>query len=159
MQKPVNIADRRELFVDDVLTDRLDNTRLVLHEPWPAGMAIRIDRPWEGPGNFGLSVLKHRGRYHLYYRCCDTVDGVRRRTMARAVSKDLAGWSDSVVCAAELACRAADAAHRRFRLGLGAVGRRRAADPSPDLLARGAFRASARPRAVSPHDLHRPRRS
>jgi hypothetical protein len=41
---------------------------LKLHEPVPAGTAIRIDRPWEGPANGGLSVIELDGRLILYYR-------------------------------------------------------------------------------------------
>lgn len=54
----LTLNSRRELFVDRFLIDRLENTRLVLHEPVPAGVAIRIDKPWEGPVNFGASVFR-----------------------------------------------------------------------------------------------------
>jgi hypothetical protein len=66
--RPVDIGSRRELFVDDVLIDRLDNTQLKLHEPVSGGVAIRIDKPWEGPANFGMSVIELDGRLLMYYR-------------------------------------------------------------------------------------------
>jgi hypothetical protein len=56
------------LFVDRLLIDRLANTHLRLHEPVSGGVAIRIDRPWEGPANFGMSVIQCGGRYLMYYR-------------------------------------------------------------------------------------------
>ena len=65
---PIDIGARRELFVDRFLIDRLDNTQLKLHEPVSGGVAIRIDKPWEGPANFGMSVLELDGRLLMYYR-------------------------------------------------------------------------------------------
>jgi hypothetical protein len=65
---PLNIGSRRELFVDHLLIGHLDNTSLKLHEPVSGGVAVRIDRPWEGPGNFGLSVADLGDRLLLYYR-------------------------------------------------------------------------------------------
>ncbi len=66
--KSIDIGDTRELFVDYRLIDRLENARLTLHEPVSAGAAIRIDRPWEGPANFGMSVIRQGGRFLMYYR-------------------------------------------------------------------------------------------
>lgn len=65
---PIDIGSRRELFVDHYLIDRLVNTRLKLHEPVSGGVAIRIDKPWEGPANFGMSVIEFEGRLLMYYR-------------------------------------------------------------------------------------------
>ncbi len=67
-QEPLNIGTRRELFVDRLLIDRLDNTHLKLHEPVSGGVALRIDKPWEGKGNFGISVIEFDDRLLLYYR-------------------------------------------------------------------------------------------
>ncbi len=65
---PLNIGMRRELFVDHLLIDRLDNTQLKLHEPVSGGVALRIDKSWEGKGNFGISVIELDDRLLLYYR-------------------------------------------------------------------------------------------
>ena len=64
---PLHIDTRRELFVDHLLIDRLDNTHLKLHEPVSGGVAIRIDKPWEGKGNFGISVIEFDGRLLVSY--------------------------------------------------------------------------------------------
>jgi hypothetical protein len=64
----INIGDRRELFVDKTLIDRMDNVWLQLHEPRPGGTAICIDQPWEGPANGPLTVFPFEGRYLMYYR-------------------------------------------------------------------------------------------
>ncbi len=61
------IGSRRELFVDRFLIDRLEGVDLQLHEPRPAGVAIKIDRPWESRFNYGHKVFKEGGLYHLYY--------------------------------------------------------------------------------------------
>jgi len=65
---PVAIGSRRELFVDRSLIDTLNGATLTLHEPVSAGTAITIDKPWEGPANFGMSVIELDGRLLMYYR-------------------------------------------------------------------------------------------
>ena len=65
---PLNIGNRRELFVDPYLIDRLDGASLKLHEPQPAGTAIKYDRPWEGRGCAYITVLEDDGVYRMYYR-------------------------------------------------------------------------------------------
>ena len=62
------IGSRRELFVDGLLIDHLNGATLKLHEPVSAGTAITIDKPWEGPANFGMSVIELDGRLLMYYR-------------------------------------------------------------------------------------------
>ena len=64
----LSIGSRRELFVDHLLIDHLDNMHLKLHEPVSGGVALRIDQPWEGKGNFGISVIELDGRLLMYYR-------------------------------------------------------------------------------------------
>jgi hypothetical protein len=64
----LHIGSCRELFVDHVLIDRLDNTRLQLHEPVSGGVAIKNDKPWEGPANGPMSVIAVGDRLLMYYR-------------------------------------------------------------------------------------------
>lgn len=87
----LDIGSRRELFVDRFLIDRLDNTQLKLHEPISGGVAIRIDKPWEEPVNFGGSVLYHRSRYHLCYRGIELPG--ERSVLCVAVSEDGVNWT------------------------------------------------------------------
>ena len=89
----INIGSRRELFVDHFLIDRLDQTSLRLHEPVSGGVAIKLDRPWEGPANFGVSVFAHRGRYLLYYRAMTVNRGDDRGVLCVAVSDDGITWT------------------------------------------------------------------
>ena len=88
-----NIGNRRELMVDGWLIDRLANACLKLHEPVSGGVAIKLDRPWEGPANFGVSVLAHRGRSLLYYRAMTVNPGDDRGVLCVAVSDDGITWT------------------------------------------------------------------
>ena len=92
--RPVDIGSRRELFVDHVLIDRLDNVQLKLHEPVSGGVAIQIDKPWEGV-TFGGSVLHHRGRYMLYYSASPVEDDVV--ALCVATSEDGVTWTKPVL--------------------------------------------------------------
>ena len=64
----LRLRNWRELFVDHYLIDRLEGASLKLHEPQPAGTAIKYDRPWEGRGCAYITVLKDDGVYRMYYR-------------------------------------------------------------------------------------------
>ncbi|MDD5707511.1 MAG: hypothetical protein PHR35_16430, partial [Kiritimatiellae bacterium] len=62
------IEDRRQLFVDLSFIHRMDGASLRLHEPASGGVAIRNDKPWEGPANFGGAVIDVGDRLLMYYR-------------------------------------------------------------------------------------------
>ena len=67
--EPINIASRRELFVDDHLIDRLTGTaELRLHHPTPREVALAHDAPWEGNATAYHSVFRDADRYRMYYR-------------------------------------------------------------------------------------------
>ena len=65
----LDIGSRRELFVDELLIDRMEGATLRLQEPRPGGVAIERDRSWEGPqAFFYATVLKDGDVYRMYYR-------------------------------------------------------------------------------------------
>ena len=64
----LNIGDKRQLFVDRLIIDHLDGVVLRLNEPVSGGVVLRIDKPWEGPANFGMSVIDIGDRLLMYYR-------------------------------------------------------------------------------------------
>jgi hypothetical protein len=64
----IPMGNRLELFVDDFLIERLQGTALKLHEPVPAGVALRFDQPWEGPFCGYITVFKDGDRFRMYYR-------------------------------------------------------------------------------------------
>lgn len=64
----VEIGSRRELFVDRLLIESLKGVELRLQHPQPAGVALRLDRPWEGIVSTYVTVLRDGERFLMYYR-------------------------------------------------------------------------------------------
>lgn len=62
------LKDRRELFVDDYLLQEVSGLEYRLGVPQPAGVALKLDRPWEGRWGAYLSVISDGQKYQLYYR-------------------------------------------------------------------------------------------
>ena len=65
---PIEIGSRRELFVDRLLIESLQGAELRLQQPQPAGVALRLDRPWEGIVSTYVTVLRDGERFLMYYR-------------------------------------------------------------------------------------------
>jgi hypothetical protein len=66
---PIDIGSRRELFVDDLLIERLDGKAAIeLHHPQPQEMALIHDAPWEGTGSGYHSVFQDGPLYRMYYK-------------------------------------------------------------------------------------------
>ncbi len=91
---PLPIGDRLELFVDDYLIDRMENTQLRLHEPCEAGVVLRFDRPWEGAFCGYITVLKDGDLFRMYYRGSSRTgrEGVGHEVTCYAESKDAVSW-------------------------------------------------------------------
>ena len=67
--EPVNLADRRELFVDAHLIERFRGAaRLKQQEPRREEVAINFDRPWEGNISLQVAVINTGDGYRMYYR-------------------------------------------------------------------------------------------
>lgn len=63
-----DIGTRRELFVDDFLIDAMTGSaERVLHRPVPRGVALELDKPWEGKASAYFSVVEDGGLVRLYY--------------------------------------------------------------------------------------------
>ena len=60
--KYINIASRRELFVDRFLIADLDGARLRLHHPRDEGPVLRFDEHWEGPFCGYVTVIKDQDK-------------------------------------------------------------------------------------------------
>ena len=68
-QDPVNIGDRRELFLDNLMVDGLEGgAQRVFHHPVPREVVITFDQPWEGNTCAGVTVFQDGDRYRMYYR-------------------------------------------------------------------------------------------
>lgn len=68
MAQPLVLKNQRELFVDDVILDKLNNLELRLGTPVSAGKAIDLDEPWEGNYGAYVTVLRADDKYRMYYR-------------------------------------------------------------------------------------------
>ena len=90
----LDIGSRLELFVDDYLVDELVGTRLVLHHPRPAEVALRFDRPWEGAFCAYVTVLQDGEIYRMYYRGKPSAnpDGSLDEVTCYAESRDGIHW-------------------------------------------------------------------
>lgn len=64
----IDLANRREPFVDRHLIGRLDGCEHRLHAPQPAGTVLRFDAPWEGRFTGYGTVIQDGARFRLYYR-------------------------------------------------------------------------------------------
>ena len=64
-----NIGSRRELFVDDLLVEKLvGGTEMRLHHPVPREIVMVHDAPWEGNATAYYTAFKDGEKYRLYYR-------------------------------------------------------------------------------------------
>ena len=90
----IDLKSHRELFVDYFLTDRMEGTRLVLHEPRDEGAVLNFDKPWEGAFCGYCTVIKIEKKYQLYYRGLPGVgkDGSRAEVTCYAESRDGVHW-------------------------------------------------------------------
>src|SRR5690348_159195 len=66
---PVDIGQRRELFVDRYLLERLTGSALLrLHNPQPREVVLVHDASWEGTGSGYHSVFQDGNLYRMYYK-------------------------------------------------------------------------------------------
>lgn len=71
-QDATDIGDRRELFVDDTLIERLvGDADLRMHPPVPREIVLEHDEPWEGTGSGYHSVFQDGDLYRMYYKAWD----------------------------------------------------------------------------------------
>jgi len=64
----IELGDRRELFVDDYLIERLHGVELRLQKPVPRNVAIDHDAPWEGNTSGYHTVFQDDNLFRAYYR-------------------------------------------------------------------------------------------
>ncbi|MEZ5396170.1 MAG: hypothetical protein R2724_25650 [Bryobacterales bacterium] len=86
-----SIGSAPELFVDKRRIARMDGVELRLHRPRPAEVAVRFDRPWEGPVSAYVTVFRDGDRFRMYYRGWADAEG--RDYTCYAESPDGVTWS------------------------------------------------------------------
>src|SRR5262249_39513969 len=86
---------RRELFVDQLLIDKLTGATLALERPHDEGIVLRFDKPWEGPFCGYATIIKDGPLYRLYYRGLHSAnaDGSDAEVTCYAESKDGITWT------------------------------------------------------------------
>lgn len=92
----IDLGDKREIFVDHYLIDKLDGTSLQLHHPVDQGPVFYFDKPWEGSGSGYVTIIKDGELYRMYYRGLegkkDESDTLRTAQTCYAWSKDGIHW-------------------------------------------------------------------
>lgn len=65
----IDIGSRRELFVDDLLIDKISGgAGLRLHHPVSREIVLSHNAPWEGTGSGYHSIFKDGDLYRMYYK-------------------------------------------------------------------------------------------
>ena len=93
---PIDLGTRRELFVDRFLIDRLDGgAALTLEPPRDEGVALRLDRPWEGAFCGYATVIRDGPAFRMYYRGLPSAgaDGSGLEVTCVAESPDGITWT------------------------------------------------------------------
>ncbi len=68
-EAPTRIDDRRELFVEDSLIDRIEGDgSLRLHHPTSQEISLNHDEEWEGTGSGYHSIFQDGEIYRMYYK-------------------------------------------------------------------------------------------
>ena len=88
------LGDRREIFVDNYLIDKLDGIQVVKHSPHDEGPVLYFDKPWEGVFCGYCTIIKDGDLYRVYYRGLpsDGKDGSNAETTCVAESQDGIHW-------------------------------------------------------------------
>ena len=91
--KIVQLDNKREIFIDSSLIDKLNGVQIVMHHPVDEGPVLRFDHPWEGPFCGYCTVIKDGDIYRVYYRGNPGgKDGTNIETTCIAESKDGIHW-------------------------------------------------------------------
>lgn len=92
--EPIDVGQRRQLFVDQHLIDSLAGVRQVLHRPVRREIAIAPEHPWEKFGVSYMTAFKDGDRFRAWYRVdsSDFHTGRRRALTAYAESEDGVHW-------------------------------------------------------------------
>lgn len=93
-QNVVSIQDRRELFVDYFLIEKMTNAEIEMHKPRNEGEVLFFDHPWEGNFSGYCTVIKDGDRFRAYYRGIREAgnDASDNEVTCYAESEDAINW-------------------------------------------------------------------
>lgn len=94
-ESAIELSNRREIFVDQFLIDRLEGVEMKLHTPVDEGSVLKFDNPWEGPFSGYCTIIKDGDTYRAYYRGIPQSgkDESLMETTCYAESKDGVRWT------------------------------------------------------------------
>ena len=94
---PIDIGNRRELFVDYFLIEKMSGVELQLHRPRYEDIALKFDKPWEGPFSGYITILNDSALFRMYYRGLPKVQDEKTKKKVAvtcyAESKDGIHWT------------------------------------------------------------------
>jgi len=89
----IELGNRREIFIDYYLIDKLEGTFLKKHDPIDKGPVIYFEEPWESNAPAYITVIKDGDLYRAYYRGGHSVsEGKTTQNTCYAQSKDGINW-------------------------------------------------------------------
>jgi hypothetical protein len=89
----IELGDRREIFIDHYLIDKLEGTRIKKHAPEDRGPVLFFERPWESNAPAYITIIKDENLFRAYYRGGHSLpDGKRTQNTCYAESKDGINW-------------------------------------------------------------------
>ena len=99
VKEVIQMGDKREIFVDNYLIDKLNGVRIIKHTPHDEGAVLYFDKPWEGIFCGYCTVIKDDALFRIYYRGLpvDGKDGSNIETTCVAESVDGIHWTKPIL--------------------------------------------------------------
>lgn len=93
-QNPIELGNKREIFVDSFLIEQLDGLKIVEHAPIDEGSVLKFDKTWEGNFSGYSTIIKDGDTFKAYYRGIRVAgkDGSDAEVTCYAESKDGINW-------------------------------------------------------------------
>jgi len=89
---PLNLGDRRELFIDDYLLESVDAVELTTHRPERKNLVAIFDKPWEGESEGYCTVLFDGVKFRMFYRAWGIAQNIPM-SIACLESDDGVNWT------------------------------------------------------------------
>ncbi len=88
------MGDKREIFIDNYLIDKLNEVRIIKQTPHDEGSVLSFDNAWEGLFCGYCTVIKDGEQFRVYYRGLPTAgkDATNTETTCIAESADGIHW-------------------------------------------------------------------
>jgi len=94
LQHIVELGNKREIFIDHFLIDKLTNVKMLMHTPHNEGPVLSFDKLWEGSFSAYCTIIKDGAFFRAYYRGMSESgkDGGDMEVTCYAESKDGIYW-------------------------------------------------------------------